>query len=459
MSKHQSDSIDHTRRKKMRGEESDVPVLLRQRWPESRQKTARYGQQRIEPTPSLKEFCRRLLRFKPISFMSSPNPIKIYRRSRQSRDTDDEKSHSSSGLSSEGSLDSSQPNLSPDKHQRIATYLAIETTRPITSFLSEDTNLSFRGSPVGNSDDADTERNWGDDSFRDDVRLLQEPVLFKSHLTFSCENSRQLVEEEDRVALLSEHDDLVEMRKGGYDIDIVDSVSINSPMAMQTLPLLALVQDLASQEDEMIQCLMSQFMSWSQKDPVSSTGTAKKAECNTGKSSFQSTDIQIGESGTGEQADIAITSNPQQVPEHYISQQPQHQQHSGQPETEPQTTEDTTTSTFDSSLNPLGEETPAFSEVIRDRTERQKALYLSRLRETEKKKKSPSIPRPAVHGVLFPLTELSSDDESSRYSGNMASPVRVSRSASGEQNARWSSGRGGSHIIPEEEEKLLCASF
>ena len=110
-------------------------------------------------------------------------------------------------------------------------------------------------------------------------------------------------------------------------------------------------------------------------------------------------------------------------------------------------------------LNPLGEETPAFSEIIQDRTQRHKAFYLMRLKNSQKKNNA--TPRPPVHGDLFTLPELPSEDESSRFSQvseNIANRMRISRSGSGERSGGWSVGsKKKHHVIMEDEVALISA--
>jgi hypothetical protein len=430
------DTMVNTKHKAAHRIEGDMPVLVRQRWPEKRQKIAHHGQH-TNPTSSLKKFCRRLLRLKSNSSESNSNLGKFHKKNKKNRvGSEDEKSLTSViCLSSEGSSDSSQSFPTSD-------HTVEKNRRTITSFISDDTSPTFFRRNIKNRDDKEVEIDWGEDTCRDDIFLLQQLSCFNSHPNYheGC-SGRETREEEDCVALLSEYDDLVDIRKGSYDIDIVDPFTINTPAALQTLPLLALIQDLASQEGDLIKSLMKQLCkSWSSDDQVSSKFSRHDVELNV-------------EEGKSEPTNIPVSSRSRNEQETQI--EPENQT-SGNSKDIDASMDNLDLSFFDL----LGEDTTAFLEIIRDRTQRHKAVYLSKLQDAQKKNKGLSHLRPAVHGILFPLTELPSDDERSRYSGNFTSPVRLACSGSGDKGSGWSTEFRDSRVIPEEEEEaLVSASF
>lgn len=409
-------------------------------------------------TPS-RQFWRRLFRSSPASSTSSspsaakPNLFK--RKTRQNRDEDDEKSHSSSGSSSQTGSEESEH--SRNREQRVAKYLSIDTvTRPI-SLIANEGDLTFHRTSFYTREDSDDYDGYYDEEFnedecRDDVRLLHaSSIVFQSHLLHTPKAFREPAEEEDRVALLSEHDGLLENRRGSYDVDTVDPLALSGPVALQRLSLLALKEELKVQEEKFnfhVNCVLPQ----QQNNSVELVLHSSKTESKQADSEPALVPLQIefpsGETkeGVSPPSPLSQSSSSQDIKSSSIAKAPR-------------SIEEEKLESPSSSLNPLGEEPPAFSEIIKDRTQRHKAFYLLRLRNSQKKINT--IPRPSVHGDLFTLQELPSEDESSRFSqlsGSIASRMRISKSGSGDRSGGWSTSSKKKHVILEEDQVALISA-
>ena len=303
-----------------------------------------------------------------------------------------------------------------------------------------------------NNDEDDIDEDWGAEC-RDDVCLLRDKLVFQSHLLHTPIGLREPTEQEDRVALLSEHDDLLENRRGSYNVYCVDPLTINVPAALQRLPLLSLRQELAAQEEN----IHSQwnYLLPHQQEHQTPSKVLVDTDLNEPK---QSTPKQ--EALVPLQIDFPSGKTTEGVIHRAASQSPARKStcktaKTGKTKTrqakkkpvEKEPDEDAASS----ALNPLGEETPAFSEIISDRTQKHKAFYLIRLRNSQKRNNT--VPRPAVHGDLWTLPELPSEDECSRFSQVSESIAsRLLRSGS------WTSEAKNKQIIREDQVALISAN-
>ena len=337
----------------------------------------------------------------PFSSLSQTRPLKCNGRNR--RDIEEEKSHSSADSSSRSGSDSSEPCLTPSRHQRVAKYINLEinTHHSPISLIANDGDLSFRrnfefrDNGVGGPEDDFFWQDSDNQDCRDDVGLLQASAFsFPSNCATPRAQSEPVEEEEDRVALLSEHDDLFANRRGSYDVDTIDATTLNEPAALQALSLLAMGQDLAAHEEEMIRSLVRQAAVLPPPPPlmVVASSTPEKNITAVPKPMAQET-----------QKKHTASINSFSTPTMKVAQSKKMP-----PNSHPKHKVTSPTESSGATINPLVQETSAFSDIIRDRTQRSKAFYLTRLKNS--KKKVHASPRPAVHGDLFPLAELPSDE-------------------------------------------------
>ena len=392
----------------------------------------------IASTPP-RQFWRRLFRTSPTFSLSSSNSrgsSHSRRFRRKSSDLDEEKSHDSSGSSSQSGSDDSEHNRKPNREQRVAKYLSADganaACRPIF-LIANGGDLSFHRSSSetreDNNDEDDIDDNSSAGECRDDVCLLRDDKhVFQSHLLLTTRQQR--TEEEDRVSLLSEYDELLENRHGSYNVDCVDPLTINVPVAVQKMSLLSLRQELAAQEENI-------HSQWNyllphhrqQRTPNKALLDADLNETNQNQSTSKQealVPLQI-DFPSGKTTEGVIYPGSSQPLVHKYQTKIYH------PEckiAEKRHYEDD----ISSCLNPLGEETPAFSEIISDRTERHKAFYLLRLRNSQKKNNT--VARPSMHGGLWTLPELPSDDECSRFSQVSESIGRRFRTGSRSSDAK-----------------------
>lgn len=427
------------------------------------------GKDEIVLTPT-RQFWRRLFRASPASSTtssSSSSARRFKRKNRHShREGDEEKSHSSSGSSSQSGSEESQH--SRNREQRVAKYLAIDTiTNPI-SLIANEGDLTFKGTCYdtrdGNNDYEDYyyDDESNADECRDDVRLLHpSSVVFQSHLLHTPKALREPAEEEDRVALLSEHDGLFDNRRGSYNVDSVDPLALTEPAALERLSLLSLQQKLQEQQGK-----FSFNTNYIPPRKQNNTTELVKTESSQNDAEPALVPLQI-EFPSGETKE-GVTVTPSPLSQSSSSQASTKKPVASSPPAPlPAPSAEEASPAFEelespsSALNPLGEETPAFSEIIQDRTQRHKAFYLLRLRNSQKQKKTNTTPRPSVHGDLFTLPEISSEDESSRLSQlseSIASRLRISRSGSGERSGAWTASSKKKHVILEDQVALISAN-
>ena len=238
------------------------------------------------------------------------------------------------------------------------------------------------------------------------------------------------------------YDDLLENRRGSYNVDCVDALSINEPAALQKMPLLSLRQELAAQEENINSQWIYPLPRQKQQPPPN------KILVDTDLNEFnrsQTTSKQ--EALVPLQIDFPSGKTTEGVIHSAASKSPvqKEQRKTRKQKIKPAKKKEPGEDAASSALNPLGEETPAFSEIISDRTQKHKAFYLLRLRN---QKKNNTVPRPPVHGDLWTLPELPSDDECSRFSQVSESIGRRLRRESDAKNKR---------IIREDQLALISA--
>lgn len=320
---------------------------------------------------------------------------------------DEIRSQSSTGSSSQSGSDDSESGQGLSKDQRVSRYLSVDTTRPI-GLIANYGDLNFQGlSDAGDEFEYDNELIQALAECRDDVGLLEECGRMPSHLMRTpTARRRDPAETEDRVALLSEHDDLVEIRRGSYYLDIIDPLAISGTDALQKLSLLTLHQEVVDYEEAM------------KKHETENIPLLMNAPFNE-EPKQEYVPLQITFS-SGETKGEGVNIQPQCtaiVPSaRVVSVTTRKVKVAPAPIAERALVKKNTDNTVDSSSDDLSdEETPAFSAIIQDRTQRHKAFYLLRLKNSQQKKKDVA-PRPSAHGDLWTLTELPSEDECTSFS-------------------------------------------
>lgn len=293
-----------------------------------------------------------------------------------------------------------------------------------------------------NDDDYDDE----DESMsecRDDVGLLNESRIFQSHLMHTPRALREQIEEEDRVALLSEHDDLFENRRGSYNVDCVDHLAINGAAALQKLSLLSLKQDLMAYEEKLNYQMANMLPRKKQFDGPRLTIDSKQGDEPLDQEEIVPLQIKFPSGETtqgvaGTKTTCRKTSSPViPIVLKAMDTSSGSTSTSPPPAMKPAVVSPSSAdgsiegdSTLSSTaLNPLGEEPPAYSEIIYDRTQKHKAFYLLRLRNSQRK--ANTTQRPSPHGDLWTLAELPSEDDSSRLSQISGGLAALQRSGSG----------------------------
>lgn len=408
-----------------------------------------------------KHFWRRFFRLSPGSSSGSFSSKRSKRKKRNSQHADDEKSSYSSSSSSQSGSDNSEPSRKQNREQRVAKYLSIDTgstpCQPI-SMISDEGDLTLWRSSCDSrqeaSDDDYEEESTADDC-RDDVGLLNDPRVLQSHLLHTpTALKRQTTGEEDRVALLSEHDDLLENRRGSYNVDCVDHLAISGAAALQKLSLLTLSQELVACQDQLNRQMERMFH---KNDPVEVLTAPLTIAADEDDQDDQPAPVPLQiefPSGETTEGVVAVRSpSPRRKKTKSKSKSRSKSKISQSVVVSPSSVDESIeiqASSSSTALNPLGEEPPAYSEIIQDRTQRHKAFYLLRLRNSQKK--SNAAPRPSPHGDLFTLAELPSEDESSRFSQISGNFSALQRSGSGSAGA---GSKKMQHIMMEDQVALI----
>eukprot|EP00977_Amphora_coffeiformis_P005562 scaffold1170_cov174-Amphora_coffeaeformis.AAC.46 len=401
------------------------------------------------------QFWRRFFRQSPGSSVSSSqsrgSSSQSRRFRRKGRDGDEEKSHYSSSSSSQSGSDDSEHSRKQNREQRLAKYLSVDTAcRPISLIANEGDLMFHRSSSDAredNNDEDDIDEDSSADECRDDVCLLRDKLVFQSHLLHTPTSLKETTEEEDRVSLLSEHDDLLENRRGSYNVDCVDPLTINEPAALQKMPLLSLRQELAAQEEN-IHSQWNYLLPHQKQQQQAPNKVLVDTDLN---ESIQKESTPNQEALVPLQIDFPSGKTTEGVIYPATSQSPVQKRQTKTRQSKNKPAEKQPDEHAASALNPLGEETPAFSEIISDRTQKHKAFYLSRLRSSQKKKNNAVTRPPSVHGDLWTLPELPSDDECSRFSQVSENISRRLKSGS------WLSEAKNNQIIREDQLALISA--
>jgi hypothetical protein len=349
-----------------------------------------------------RQFWRRLFRHNSSS--------KRFRR-KATPSEEDIRSQASTGSSCQSGSDDSESSQGLSKDQRVSRYLSVDTTRPFT-LIANYGDLNFQGlSDGGDEFEDDYELMKGLAECRDDIGLLEDCGKMKSHL-MRTPTAQRRAETEDRVALLSEHDDLVEIRRGSYYLDIIDPLAISGTDALQKLSLLTLHQEVVDYEESMK--LEEEAMKHETENIPLLMNTPFNEEP---KQEFVPLQITFP---SGETKGEGIKSQPQSTAivatARVVSVTTRKVKVAPAPTAERALVKKNTDTTVDSTSDDLSdEETPAFSAIIQDRTQRHKAYYLLRLKNSQQKKKDAN-PRSSAHGDLWTLTELPSEDECTSFS-------------------------------------------